>query len=77
MRNEAARTVLVYIDLNMVRARVVTHPRSWTHSGYREIQNPPKRYGITDLLELSSFCGLGEVADFSKHIAVGRRFARA
>jgi putative transposase len=35
---------VVYIDLNMVRARVITHPGDWTQSGYREIQNPPKRY---------------------------------
>ena len=36
----------------------VTHPRSWTYSGYLEIQNPPKRYGIIDLRELSSLCEL-------------------
>jgi putative transposase len=48
----------------MVRGRVVTHPHSWTHSGYREIQNPPKRYGIIDLRELSSLCGFNEVAEF-------------
>jgi len=29
---------LVYIDLNMVRAGVVTHPVKWLHSGYHEIQ---------------------------------------
>lgn len=55
---------LVYIDLNMVRARVVTHPGDWTHSGYREIQNPPKRYGIIDLRVLSSLCGFSEVGEF-------------
>jgi putative transposase len=27
---------LVYIDLNMVRAGVVTHQSEWAHSGYRE-----------------------------------------
>jgi putative transposase len=46
---------LVYIDLNIVRARVVAHPRDWGQSGYREIQNPPKRYGIIDLRELIKF----------------------
>ena len=55
---------LVYIDLNMVRAGVVTRPGDWTHSGYREIQNPPKRYGIIDLRELSSLCGFSEIAQF-------------
>jgi putative transposase len=35
---------LVYIDLNMVRAGVVTHPSQWRVSGYNEIQfNDPLR----------------------------------
>jgi putative transposase len=62
--NEHLQRCLVYIDLNMVRARVVRHPHDWTHSGYREIQNPPKRYGIIDLRELSSLCGFREIAEF-------------
>ena len=48
----------------MVRARVVTHPCNWTHSGYREIQKRPKRYGIINLRELSSLCGFGDIATF-------------
>jgi putative transposase len=48
------------------RAGVVTHPSDWTHSGYREFQNPPKRYGIIDLRELSSLCGFHEVRDFQQ-----------
>jgi hypothetical protein len=35
-----------------------------THSGSRELQNPPKRYGIIDLRELSSLCRFDEVAKF-------------
>jgi len=50
----------------MVRARVVTHPYDWTHSGYREIQNPAKRYGIIDLRELSSLCGFSEIPEFQQ-----------
>jgi putative transposase len=57
---------LVYIDLNMVRAGVVNHPSKWVHSGYREMQNPPQRYGIVDLRELSSLCGFSELAEFQK-----------
>jgi len=57
---------LVYIDLNMVRAGMVTHPAEWPHSGYREIQNRPKRYGIIDLRQLSALCGFSEVADFQR-----------
>jgi putative transposase len=64
--DEHLHRCLVYIDLNMVRAGVVTHPCDWTHSGYREIQNPPKRYGIIDLRELSSLCGFSEVAEFQQ-----------
>jgi len=37
---------LVYIDLNMVRAGVVTHPSQWRVSGYNEIQHTPRRYKI-------------------------------
>jgi len=39
----------VYIDLNMVRAGAVSHPLKWLRSGYREIQEPPKRYAVIDL----------------------------
>ena len=46
---------MVYIDLNMVRAGVVSHPDDWCWSGYYEIQKPAQRYAIIDtnaLLEL-------------------------
>jgi len=39
---------LVYIDLNMVRAGVVSHPHDWDESGYKEIQQPRLRYGLID-----------------------------
>jgi REP element-mobilizing transposase RayT len=55
---------LVYIDLNMVRSGVVNHPWKWAHSGYREIQRPPKRYGIIDLRELTALCGFADSGDF-------------
>jgi putative transposase len=44
-----------YIDLNMVRAGVVAHPRQWPHGGYHEIQQPSARYRIIDRAAL---CGL-------------------
>jgi putative transposase len=44
-----------YIDLNMVRAGVVEHPRQWPHCGYHEIQQPAARYRIIDR---ESLCGL-------------------
>ena len=55
---------LVYIDMNMVRAGAVSHPSDWLWSGYREIQQPPKRKGIVDLELLKSLWGLKSVADF-------------
>lgn len=39
---------IVYIDLNMVRAGVVSHPSEYRLSGFNEIQNPPKRYSVID-----------------------------
>ena len=54
------------MDLNMVRAGVVNHPADWTHSGYREIQQPPKRYTVIDLVALSTLCGFERVPDFQR-----------
>jgi REP-associated tyrosine transposase len=34
---------LCYIELNMVRARVVSHPREWEWVGYHEIMGERKR----------------------------------
>jgi REP element-mobilizing transposase RayT len=39
---------MVYVDLNMVRAGVVSHPSEWPFCGYREIQRPRKRYSLID-----------------------------
>jgi len=47
-----------YIDLNMVRAGVVDHPAKWKQSGFNEIQNPRKRYGLINydfLMKLLNF----------------------
>jgi putative transposase len=55
---------LVYIDLNMVRAGVVSHPLDWPHGGYQETQAPPQRYAIlyrSALLDLLSISNLSEL----------------
>ncbi len=52
---------LAYIAMNMVRAGVVVHPREWKHSGYSEIQSPPKRYRIIDRVTLALLLGLKSV----------------
>jgi putative transposase len=54
---------LVYIDLNMVRAGVVTHPEQWKHAGFNEIQAPPQRYTIINVEQLASLCGRSSVED--------------
>ena len=35
---------LIYMDMNMVRAGVVSHPSEWGESGFHEIQSPPQRH---------------------------------
>jgi putative transposase len=61
--DEHLHRCLVYIDLNMVRARVVKHPAEWAHGGYCEIQKPPRRYAVIDLRELSRLFGFAHIAE--------------
>ena len=53
---------MIYIDLNMVRAGVVKHPRDWHWSGYREIQSPPARYTVIDTSALLQLLGFSSVS---------------
>ena len=55
---------LVYIDMNMVRAGVVSHPGEWAHCGYHEIQSPPMRYAIIDRRRLMELTGAEDEASF-------------
>lgn len=57
---------IAYIDLNMVRAGVVSHPAQWASGGYVEIQGHAKRDPIVDLPVASKSCGFTSVADFRK-----------
>jgi putative transposase len=46
---------MIYIDLNMVRAGVVSHPLEWKHCGYTDLFGGRLRYVVLDrelLLEL-------------------------
>ncbi|HAZ94848.1 MAG TPA: transposase [Porticoccaceae bacterium] len=59
---------LVYIDMNMVRAGVVSHPSSWANSGYQEIQNPINRYSVIDYLVLMELLGINNLTQLqSEH----------
>jgi hypothetical protein len=51
---------MVYIDLNMVRAGVVEHPKEWPFGGYRYILAPPQRYQLTDNKKLMELMNIGE-----------------
>jgi putative transposase len=60
---------LVYLDLNMVRAGVVSHPREWCDGGYREIEAPRSRYRVLDLARLATLTGCSSVEVFrARHI---------
>lgn len=58
---------ITYIDTNMVRAGVVTHPQEWPQGGYRDIQSPPERYRIIDLDSLSKLCGAKNIATLQRY----------
>jgi putative transposase len=51
---------IIYIDLNMVRAGAVPHPRDWEAAGYHEIRRPRGRYRIIDRGALSSLLDVAE-----------------
>ena len=50
---------IVYIDTNMVRAGVVTHPSMWSFSGYNEIQEPRRKNVLIDYARLQGLLGAG------------------
>jgi len=49
---------LIYIDLNMVRAKVVDHPKDWPHCGYHEITGKKFRYLLIDKIKLMELLGI-------------------
>ena len=49
---------MIYIDLNMVRAGVVKHPKFWAFSGFCEIVYDKKRYRLIDKSRLLSLLGI-------------------
>ncbi len=58
------RQCIVYIDMNMVRADVVTHPAEWEFGGYQEIQTPKQRYSLIDRKRLYFATGSGNGDQF-------------
>ena len=49
---------LTYVDLNMVRAGVVSDPSEWAESGYVEMMHPRQRYRVLDHDTLLALLGM-------------------
>lgn len=54
---------LAYIDLNMVRAGVVSHPCQWPWGGYPEIQGTKERHTLIDRELLAELLSLPSVKE--------------
>jgi putative transposase len=65
-KDEYLARCITYIDMNMVRAGVVSHPSAWPDSGYQEIQHPPKRYRIIDTPALMAVLGIDHLAELQR-----------
>ena len=57
---------LVYIDLNMVRAGVVSHPSEWSFGGYGEIQKPRRKSVLIAYQKLAELAGFATYDAFQK-----------
>jgi putative transposase len=57
---------LVYMDLNIIQAGVVSHPADWPFSGYNEIQAPRTRYGLINYEELRGLLGFQSMHDLAE-----------
>ncbi len=58
---------LKYIDLNMVRAGVVDHPRAWAWTGYPELSGIRQRYRLIDQDRLLELLGDREKEEFRRN----------
>ncbi len=59
------RRCMTYVDMNMVRAGVVSHPVDWPSAGYHEIQKPPSRYRLLDLETCIQVLGISNYKDLT------------
>jgi len=57
---------MVYIDLNMVRAGVVSHPSKWPFCGYNELLNYPQRYRLINIKKVLELIGVDDLTSFRK-----------
>jgi putative transposase len=54
-----------YVDLNMVRAGVVSHPADWPWCGYQELVGQKTRYRLLDLNCLLELLGKPDLESFA------------
>jgi putative transposase len=59
---------LVYIELNLVRCGVVSHPREWPWVGYHEIMGTRSRYRLLDLERLCWRLGAASLEALRKNL---------
>lgn len=57
---------LIYVDLNMMRAGKVNHPRDWEWCGCREIIGVRKRYRVLDIPILLEKIGYSNISQVRK-----------
>lgn len=53
----------------MVRAGVVDQPGQWAVCGYREIQDPPKRFRVIDVAALLELLDMAEMTQLQRECA--------
>ena len=53
---------LIYIDLNMVRTGVVSHPGDWCESGYSDLMSMRQRYAVLDIPALMELLDIDDYA---------------
>jgi len=57
---------MIYIDLNMVRAGVVSHPSEWPWTGYSDLLRPKNRYRLIDYQRLMNLLDFESYEEFSE-----------
>ncbi len=55
-----------YVDLNMVRAGVVSHPAAWSWCGYEELVGQKTRYRLLDVERLLELLGIPDLQSFGE-----------
>jgi len=57
---------MTYIDLNRVRAGVVSAPEDWCWSGYHETLHTPQRYAVIGILALPGLSGAENLRQYQE-----------